>query len=89
MGNLYIAYLVSGDIYRIQTTTPLLNIQRAAGTNIVLLWGTNLTGFTLEASTNLNASVWSVASPAPAVRGTNYVVTNTVSGSQRFYRLRR
>ena len=89
LGNLYIAYLVSGDVYRIQTTTPLLNIQRAAGTNVVLLWGTNLTGFVLEASTNLNTGVWSVASPAPAVRGTNYVVTNTVSGSQRFYRLRR
>jgi glucose/arabinose dehydrogenase len=92
MGNLYIAYLVSGDVYRIQTTvvpTPLLDIRRAANTNVVLLWGTNFTGFTLEASTNLNSSVWSVASPAPVVRGTNYIVTNSVSGSQRFYRLRR
>ena len=89
MGNLYIAYLVSGDVYRIRTTTPLLRIQRAAGPNVVLLWGTNLTGFTLESNTNLNTGVWSVASPAPVIRGTNYVVTNAVDGSQRFYRLRR
>ena len=89
MGNLYIAYLVSGDVYRIWTTTPLLRIQRDAGRNVVLLWGTNLTGFTLDAKTNLNTVGWNVVSPAPVVRGTNYVVTNTVSGAQRFYRLRR
>ena len=89
VGNLYIAYLASGDVYRIQTTVPMLGIQRDSNRNVVLSWGTNLTGFTLEASTNLNTGVWNVASPSPAVRGTNYVVTNTVSGSQRFYRLRR
>ena len=91
LGNLYIAYLVSGDVYRIQTSlppAPVLGIQRNAATNIVLSWSTNFTGFTLEANTNLNTSIWNVASPAPAVSGTNYVVTNTVSGSQRFYRLR-
>jgi glucose/arabinose dehydrogenase len=93
MGNLYIAYLVSGDVYRIRTTiapAPRLDIRRDADPNVVLLWGTNFTGFTLEAKTNLNnMGGWNVVSPAPAVRGTNYVVTNTVNGSQRFYRLRR
>jgi hypothetical protein len=90
-GNLYIVYIGSGDVYRIQTTvapTPQLDIQRDADTNVVLLWGTNFTDFTLEASTNLNLGVWNVVSPAPDVSGTNYVVTNTVSGSERFYRLR-
>jgi glucose/arabinose dehydrogenase len=92
MGNLYIAYLLSGDVYRIQTTitpAPLLDIRRGSDTNVVLSWGTNFTGFTLETSTDLNSGVWSVASPAPAVLGTNHVVTNTVSGSARFYRLSR
>jgi len=91
IGNLYIAYLVSGDVYRIQTTAapaPLLNIQRRADTNVLLSWGTNFTGFTLETRTNLSLGVWSVASPAPVTSGTNYVVTNTVSDSLRFYRLR-
>jgi uncharacterized delta-60 repeat protein len=70
-------------------TPPLLNIQRSANTNVMLSWATNFTGFTLEANTNLTTNVWSVVSPAPTVSGTNNVVTNTVSGSTRFYRLRK
>ena len=54
----------------------------------MLSWATNFTGFTLEASTNLATNVWSVVSPAPSVSGTNNVVTNALSGSTRFYRLR-
>jgi hypothetical protein len=71
------------------TPQPVLNIQRSANTNVVLSWATNFTGFTLEANTNLNLNVWSIVSPAPAVSGTNNVVTNAVSGSTRFYRLRK
>ncbi|MGI8967189.1 MAG: delta-60 repeat domain-containing protein, partial [Limisphaerales bacterium] len=70
------------------TLQPLLKIQRSANTNVVLSWATNFTGFTLESNTNLNMNVWSVVSPAPAVSGTNNVVTNAVSDSMRFYRLR-
>ena len=67
---------------------PRLNIQRSANTNVVLSWTTNFTGFTLESNTNLNTNVWSVVAPAPVVSGTNNVVTNAVTGSARFYRLR-
>jgi hypothetical protein len=67
---------------------PLLNIQRSANANVVLSWATNFAGFTLEANTNLNANFWSVVSPAPAISGTNNVVTNAVSGSGKYYRLR-
>ena len=70
-------------------TPPLLNIQLSANTNVVLSWATNFIGFTLESNTNLNTTVWSVVTPAPAVSGTNNVVTNAVSGSTRFYRLRK
>ncbi|HEX7618031.1 MAG TPA: hypothetical protein VF480_04850, partial [Verrucomicrobiae bacterium] len=72
----------------VATSPPQLNIQRSANTNVVLSWATNFTGFTLEANTNLNTNVWSIVSPAPAVNGTNNVVTNAVSGLARFYRLR-
>ena len=68
---------------------PRLNIRRTANTRVVLSWATNFTGFTLESKTNLNTTVWNVVSPAPAVSGTNNVVTNSVSGSTRFYRLRK
>jgi uncharacterized delta-60 repeat protein len=66
---------------------PPLNIQLSANTNVLLSWATNFTGFTLETSTNLNTNVWSGVVPAPVVSGTNYVVTNAISGSARFYRL--
>ena len=66
---------------------PSLKIQRSANTNVVLSWPTNFPGFTLEANTNLTTNVWGVVSPAPAVSGTNNVVTNATSGSTRFYRL--
>ncbi len=70
------------------TPQPRLNIQRSAPANLVLSWATNVTGFTLESNTNLNANLWSVVSPGPVVSGTNNVVTNAVSGVARFYRLR-
>src|SRR6185369_12613036 len=72
----------------LQPAPPPLNIQLSANTNVVLLWATNFTGFTLEANTNLTTNVWSVVSPAPVISGTNNVVTNNASGSARFYRLR-
>lgn len=90
MGNLYIAYLVSGDVYRLQTTAPSappLEVRIDASTNIVVSWETNLTGFTLETTTDLATGEWIVPSPAPDVVGTNYVLTNVVSDPQRFYRL--
>ena len=68
-------------------TPPLLNIQLIGNTNVVLSWATASTGFTLEASTNLNPTVWSTVSPAPSISGTNNVVTNVISGPGRFYRL--
>jgi len=71
------------------TPLPRLDIQRSGPANVVLSWATNFTGFTLESNTNLNPNVWSVASPAPSVSGTNNVVTNAASGSMRFYRLRK
>jgi len=60
-----------------------------SGVDVVLSWATNFPGFTLEAKTNLNTNLWSIVSPAPVVSGTNYVVTNAISGSARFYRLRK
>jgi uncharacterized delta-60 repeat protein len=67
---------------------PLLKIQRSANTNFVMSWPTNFPGFTLETSTNLTPNSWSTVSPAPALTGTNNVVTNAASGPTRFYRLR-
>jgi len=65
---------------------PRLEIARA-GTNIVLSWPTNATGFSLQSTTNFSVtSLWSVVSNTVVV-GENYFVTNTIGGDRRFYRL--
>jgi len=66
---------------------PILKILRSGPTNVVLSWPTNVVGFSLQANTNLNPSVWATVSPAPVVSGTNNVVTNAANLVQRFYRL--
>ena len=66
---------------------PPLAISRS-GTNVLVTWPTNFTGFTLQFATNLvSPGVWSTVSPAPSVIGGQYIVTNGNSGSRRFYRL--
>lgn len=67
---------------------PMLSIQLVAATNVVLSWPTNVSSFTLEAKPSLAPGSWSPVSPLPIVTGTNFVVTNTATGTQRYYRLR-
>ena len=61
-------------------------------TNLILTWPTNYagfdyTGYTLESTTNLVSPVWATNSPAPVVVNGQNVVTNSITGSQQFYRL--
>jgi hypothetical protein len=58
-----------------------------SGTNVLLEWPTNATGYTLQFASNLTSSVWSTNLPAPVVVNTNKVVTNAISGTTRFFRL--
>jgi uncharacterized repeat protein (TIGR03803 family) len=58
------------------------------GTGLVLIWPTNSAGFTLQSTTNLGSpSSWVNETNIPVVVNTNNVVTNMVTGPQRFYRL--
>ncbi len=67
--------------------TPLTLEGRRLGTNIVLSWPTNATGFSLVYATNLPAANWFLASPLPAVSTNRNVVTNAMTGDAVFYRL--
>jgi hypothetical protein len=59
-----------------------------SGTNVILTWPVNATGFTLQSTTNLvSPAVWSTVSPAPVVVGGQNTVTNAIAGGQTFYRL--
>jgi uncharacterized repeat protein (TIGR03803 family) len=59
-----------------------------SGTNAVLTWPTNATGFNLQSATNLVSPVtWSLVSPSPVVVNGHFTVTNPISETQLFYRL--
>jgi|SRR5665213_755081 len=59
-----------------------------SGTNVVLTWPTNAAGFTLQSTTNLvSPAVWSTVSPGPVVVNGQYAVTNSTSGTNKFYQL--
>jgi uncharacterized repeat protein (TIGR03803 family) len=66
---------------------PELGISRSAA-NVIITWSTNITGFTLQSTTNLDSpSFWSTVSPGPTVVNGQNTVTNPISGNQQFYRL--
>jgi uncharacterized repeat protein (TIGR03803 family) len=66
---------------------PTLSILRS-GTNVILTWPTNASGFNLEFATNLvSPATWNTNLPAPVVVNSNNMVTNPVSGVRKFYRL--
>jgi len=63
-----------------------LNVLAAAGNQVTVRWPTSQVNYVLESVTNFNNS-WTAVTDAPAIVGTNNVVTNTPTGS-RFFRLR-
>jgi subtilisin-like proprotein convertase family protein len=74
----------------ISATPLLLNIAQAqTGTNVVLSWTNLASGYTLQFTPSLSPPiVWTTNALPPAVLvGGQYVVTNTIGASKRFYRL--
>lgn len=55
------------------------------GANVILTWPTNLTGVTLQSTTNF--ADWTPVSPGPVVVNGQNTVTNPMSGTPQFYRL--
>lgn len=59
-----------------------------AGSNLVVSWSTNLTGFNLLASDNLTPGAgWSAVGSTPVISGTHYQVTVPATNAARFFRL--
>lgn len=60
----------------------------ASGSNLVVSWLTNLSGFTIQTKTNLaTPGGWVDVVTSPVVLGDRYYFTNNLSGNQRFFRL--
>ena len=67
-------------------STPSLAINRS-GTNVLVSWPTNFTGYALYYTTNLAPANWIIVPPRAVIVGGLYVVTNAISGPRNFYRL--
>jgi len=66
--------------------SPTLTIAHV-GSDVLITWPSSTApAYVLVSATNLTTSPWSSAG-VPSVVGTNNVVTNAVSGSERYYRL--
>ena len=64
-----------------------------SGTNFTLSWPTNVagfdcTGYVLQSTTNFGSWVWTTNSPAPVVVNGQNTMTNPISGTKQFFRLR-
>ena len=66
---------------------PALAIQSVSASSVRLVWPTNDPPFSLQTASSLPATNWSAALPLPVVIGSNNVVTNSLSGTEGFYRL--
>jgi hypothetical protein len=66
---------------------PSLRIARAA-TNSIVAWSTNASGFVLERSSSLPATNWSPETSVRGVAGAEYNVTNALTQTNRFFRLK-
>jgi uncharacterized repeat protein (TIGR03803 family) len=63
-----------------------------SGPNLTLTWptsyaGFDYAGFTLQSTTNLNSPVWTTNLAGPVVINGQFAVTNSISGTQQFFRL--
>ncbi len=69
------------------TRLPNLQLHVAAGSGLVLVWGIENKGFTLQENTTLSPSGWANVTVAPTVVGNEVHVTLPQPTSNRFYRL--
>jgi len=59
------------------------------GNELSLSWPSTGTNYVLEAKGNVTITNWSEVLPPPVILNNECVVTNTINGAQRVYRLRR
>jgi WD40 repeat protein len=68
---------------------PTLNLA-LDGNQLVLSWPTNAAGFTLQSSPELGPSAtWSDSTDSPVTVAEQYFVTNSISATAQFYRLKK
>jgi hypothetical protein len=75
------------DIGAYELNPPILAITRV-GSNVLLSWSTNESGYKLQTNANVTAPTgWGLLPGTPAVVAGHYTVTNTAVTGRRYYRL--
>jgi uncharacterized repeat protein (TIGR03803 family) len=78
----------NGTVFSLSLPPPPQLTIIPSGANVILTWPTNAAGFALQSTTNLvSPVVWSPVSPGPVVVNGQYAVTNSTSGTNKFYQL--
>jgi hypothetical protein len=76
-----------GTVFSISIPVPPELTINVSGTDVILTWPTNATGYALESTTNLFPAFWITNADTPVfIRGQN-TVTNSILGKEQFYRL--
>jgi len=83
-----INYGTPPELYVISPLRPSVAATRA-GNQIIISWPTNNSaGFSLQAAVTLGAGAsWNAVGPMPVLAGSQWVVTNSISGPRQFFRL--
>ena len=66
---------------------PRLVIKGLSASSLVFSWPTNDPAFILQSTTDLQTNSWDPVSPPPVIVNGLNTVTNSISGSRKFYRL--
>jgi len=65
---------------------PTLTINHS-GTNVILSWPLAASAYNLQSNTNLATGNWTTVSGAPGTNLTSFLVTNSITGSIKYFRL--
>ena len=75
-------------IMNIVLPSPLISFQ-VVSNQIILSWSTNFVGFGVEYTTDFPITSWKSNSVSPAVVSNQFVISNTITGGNKFFRLKK
>lgn len=78
-------FLITAEPY---TAPPTLQVSQSGG-NVQISWPASFTGYALEATASFTPTNWQAVAESPVQNGGQNVVTTPISGTSRFFRLKK
>jgi hypothetical protein len=76
------------NVFVLLQRTIKLKLQSTTNNQVMISWPTNAGSWVLQTSPSLKAGSWIDATNVPVVSGDQYMTTNVILGTSRFYRMR-